>query len=219
MNFLKRLAAATLALVCICSLTGCLFDHSYEPTQSGIYVASDRTIKSAEITELDNSDFSEPRYTQQGLSEFVKEAVCSYNESAAGVSMCGLDDEGKDLPVLIDSLSYEGTKATLIMSFESASTYLDFFGTTQALPVKELIVGDVEDGVNSGLTFDAMLDADGHEVSAMEITKHSEYMLIYISGSTEIQTQKKIAYYSRSITLKDEYTAVIDGGSGYIIFK
>ena len=109
--------------------------------------------------------------------------------------------------------------ATLLLDFASADDYLLFNGTADAAPVKDLIIGTVQDGVNSGLDFSSMVNADGTAADLDKLTSSSKYSLVSVTGSTVMKVEGKVVYMSAGVTLKDEHTVVTTDDTSYIIFK
>ncbi len=190
---------------------GCsLFGHSYDPTTTGIYVSDDRTILSAEITDFDNSKYEEPRYSEDELRDFVEKTVDEYNQKQT-------DGEEK---VSIEKLSVDDTTATLILKYAGAADYLEFNGVSEAVPIKNLIVGSVKDGIDSGVDFSGMLDFDGNPADAAAIKENTEYTLVLFKGNTELQCEGKIQFYSEGLKKTDDYTVTSsDEETSFVIFK
>lgn len=221
MNPIKKLLIAALAAACLFSLTGCsLFSHSFDPKGTGIYIASDRSVTSAEITDFDNSAFDTPRYVASEFETYARDTVKAFNKEKAGVEAYSADDTDQKLPAAIEKLEFDGDTTTLILKFQGFKDYLDFYGTTDAVPVRSLIIGSVQDGISSGLSFEHMLDADGKAVTAADVKADTEYTLVMITGDTEVQCEGKIVYYSDTMKLTDKYTVVTGGAdTEFIIFK
>ena len=105
MNPIKKLLIAALAAACLFSLTGCsLFSHSFDPKGTGIYIASDRSVTSAEITDFDNSAFDTPRYVASEFETYARDTVKAFNKEKAGVEAYSADDTDQKLPAAIEKL-------------------------------------------------------------------------------------------------------------------
>ena len=221
MKYAKKIAAAFAAAAFALSLTACsLFGHSYDPTQTGIYIASDKTITSAEITDFDNSDYETPRYDEDEALTFIQDTVKAYNKEKVNQEVYSSKDAETAIPVELDSFKVSDAVSTLLLKFASAQDYLDFFGTTDATPIKTLVVGTVADGISSGLDFAGMVDVEGQSAAADTIKAETEYTLVMVAGETEVQTEGKIVYYSSSLTKTDDYTVVSNSDDiSFIIFK
>ena len=85
--------------------------------------------------------------------------------------------------------------------------------------MKDLIIGTVQDGVNSGLDFSGMVNADGTAADLDKLTSSSKYSLVSVTGSTVMKVEGKVVYMSAGVTLKDEHTVVTTDDTSYIIFK
>lgn len=221
MKLLKRMLALALAAACLFSLTGCsLFSHSYEPSGTGIYIASDRTVTSAEITSFDNSSFDTPRYIAADFRTYATDTVKAFNTDKAGIALTSASETEEALPVSIEKLEFDEDTVTLILKFQNFQYYLDFYGTTEAVPVRSLVVGSVADGISSGLDLTGLVDADGKTASAEDVKANTEYTLVMLTGETEVQCEGKIVYYSGTMRYVDKYTVVSSGsGPEFIIFK
>lgn len=221
MNLVKKLLTAALAAACLFSLTGCsLFSHSFDPKKTGIYIASDRSVTSAEFTSFDNSAFEKPRYVSSEFQTYAQDTVSAFNKEKAGLEFYSADDTKETLPAAIEKLEFEDETVKLILKFRGFQDYLDFYGTTDAVPVRSLVVGSVQDGISSGLSFESMKDADGNDASEEDIRANTDYTLVMISGDTEVQCEGKIVYCSAGVKLTDKYTAEVSGsGTEFIIFK
>lgn len=220
----KRCAIGVLAASMAVGLSAC-GSVKFEPTETSIFVTKDRQVVSAEIESFDNSAYADsPRYQEADLQAFVEEAVIAYNETASGLSYAYAAD-AKDakvedtLPVAIESLTVQDSVATPILDYETADDYLSFNGTADTVPVKDLIIGTVKDGVDSGLDFSGMLNADGTAADVEELTASEKYMLVAVTGSTVMKVEGKVQYMSAGVTLQDENTVVTTEDTCYIIFK
>ncbi|MBQ9388483.1 MAG: hypothetical protein IJU01_07570 [Lachnospiraceae bacterium] len=209
----KRLVAVLSAVLMIVSLSACsLFGHSFSPERTGIYIADDRSIQSAEITDFDNSKYSEPRYKEDELKAFIDDAVDTYNKQKSS--------DGSEERVTVKELSVDETTAKLILEFMSAEDYLEFNGVSEAVPIKNLVVGSVQDGIDSGLEFADMLGSDGNPATADDIKKDADYTLVLFKGVTELQCEGKIVYYSASLQKSDDYTVIsTEETTSFVIFK
>lgn len=220
----KRCAMGVLAVSMALGLTAC-GSVKFEPTETSIFVTKDRQVVSAEIESFDNSAYADsPRYQEADLKAFVEEAVTSYNQTASGFSYAYAADakEAKvegTLPVSIESLTVQDNVATLLLDYKTADDYLAFNGTADTVPVKDLIIGTVKDGVDSGLDFSGMLNADGSAADVEKLTSSETYMLVAVTGTTVMKVEGDVKYMSAGVTLKDENTVVTTEDTCYIIFK
>ena len=214
----KGVFCLALVLLLILSLTGCS-TVKFSPTETSIFIKKNRSIVSAEIEDFDNSEFGEERYDESELLAFVEETVISYNEEIDGLAYAYASDTNEDLAVSISSLTVEDGSATLILNFASADDYVDFYFSAAFGGLDDLIVGLVSDGVNSGLSFSDMVDADGNEADYDTMTENEDYVLVSVTGSTVMQVQGIVMYYSSGCTLQDSSTVLTTDETSYVIFK
>ncbi len=223
MKHVFRLAAAALIASMAFVITGCgLFSSSSEfnPSVTSVYIRRDRTVCMAEVVDFDNSKFSEPRYFESELREFVYDAIRTYNKAQAGLEYVSADETEQQLPVALVSLEIQNNVARMFIDFANTTHLLQFYGTTDAVPVRSLIVGTVADGLNSNLKFENMLDKDGASASFGQISDDDDYYLVAVKGDVAVQTEGDIKYYSKSLTKKDDNTVLTSGSDvNYIIFK
>ena len=222
----KRIAVAVLAALCLV-LPGCSAKVTFEPTETSIFVQEDRHILGAEIEPFDNSAFDTPRYSDTELTAFVEDAVRAYNEEAAGLSFVRASEveDQKDvvLPVAINKLEVAEGTAVLILEYDSAATYLAFNGRTDDVPVQNLIVGSINDGINSGLAFENMVKVDegveAGDAAYEDITHNKQHNLVAINGDTIIKVSGEIVFMTKGMTLLDAYTVKTTDGTNYIVYK
>ncbi len=210
-------------------LTACSADVTFEPTESGIFIRRDRHIVGAEVESFDNSKFDTPRYSDTELVAFVEDSVRSFNEEQAGLSYTRADelgtvsdDEGEAvLPVAIEKIEVADSVATLILDYKDSDSYLAFNTTSEAVYIQNLIVGTVQNGNDSNLTYDNMINAeDGTPADPVDIMDREKYMLAAIEGDTLVKVEGEIVYLTKDMTLVDENTArTAKGIINYIIFK
>jgi len=229
MKSMKRLLLTALSVCMLVSMSGCSLPGSsweYVPKKSGIYILKDRSIIGAEVEDFDNSEFDTPRYSESELMTFVEDEVRDYNEEAAGLAYCRteeLPDKKSALPISIKSLAVADGVATLQLEYAGYKDYLAFNGTTNAVPIQNLIIGTVSDGISSNLDFSDMVKVEKGKsqgaVSADEVRQNSKYTLVAVTGTTQIQVEGTICYISEALTLVDAHTVECENGTQYIIFK
>ena len=232
-NF-RKITAAVLVFVLAFCLCGCsvienLFGGSAEfaPTESSIFIKKDRTITGAEIESFDNSQFDTPRYSETELLTFAEDLVKAYNKEQVNLEFAYASDVAEEedvtLPVAIQSLTVSGKTATLLIDYEDYKDYLQFNGTSYGVPVQNLIVGTVADGVSSDLTFENMQAVEKGAVAGAadpaEIMEKTKYMLVAVTGETLVSVEGTVKYISDGITYVNENTVRVNGSNQYIIFK
>lgn len=191
----------------------------FDPQENSIFVKEDRTVVSAEFVNIDNSEFETPRYDQAELQTFLEDTVKEYNQETCGQNFAYADDAEEDLRVSVDEFSVENNIAKAILNYASAEDYLSFNGTENEGCLKDLIIGSVQNGIDSGLDFSGMVNADGEEVSAEDVQDDAKYTLVAVTGSTRMVVDGKVRYVSSGVTVEDENTVVTSGDSTvYVIF-
>jgi len=225
MKLFKKALCLLLVIALSGTFTGCscsLFTKSsdFDPSETSIFVKRDRTILAAEITDFDNSDFESPRYDEASLRSFVTETVSSYNQKTVGIEAVEASSSDTVIPVTLKSLTVANNKAELLLEFSTFNHFLDFYGTTEAVPVRDLIVGSVNDGIDSGLDFSGMASIEGISASYEKVTEQKEYTLVAVKGNIKLQTEGQIQFYSSGLRLVDDYTVEVTGEETYyVIFK
>ena len=222
----KSIAAVVLAALCLV-LPACSAKVTFEPTETSIFVQEDRHIIGAEIEPFDNSAFDTPRYSDTELIAFVEDAVRDFNEEKAGQAFVRAeevkDQEDVVLPVAINRLEVSEGVATLILEYDSAATYLEFNGRTDEVPVQNLIVGTINDGINSGLDFENMVKVDegaeAGDAAYDETTHNKQYNLVAVNGDTVLKVCGEIVFMTKGMTLLDAYTVKTTEGTNYIVYK
>ena len=191
----------------------------FDPQENSIFVKEDRTVASAEFVSIDNSEFETPRYDQAEMQAFLEDTVKEYNQETCGQDFAYADDTKESLRVSVEEFSVENNIAKAILHYASAEDYLHFNGTENEGCLKDLIIGSVQNGIDSGLDFSGMVNADGEEVSPEEIQDDAKYTLVAVTGSTRMVVDGKVRYVSAGVTVEDKNTVVTHGDSTvYVIF-
>lgn len=175
------------------------------PAQSSIYIARDGSVSSVLVEPYDQK-----YYDQEELKTSIEKEVEAYNtelgRTAVTLSSCTLLD---------------GT-ATAWFHYENGS---DLCAFTEQMEDKDnqaqvLSVSAVDQGLSdsdSGLLWKK--GRNGAQVSGSTVRRNGDWKLITADGTVRIQTEAKIQFYSGSVSLLDGYTAVISGGTAYLVFK
>ncbi len=191
----------------------------FDPQENSIFVKEDRTVTSAEFVSIDNSEFETPRYDQDEMQSFLEDTVKKYNQETCGLDFAYADDAEGDLRVSVEEFSVENNIAKAILNYASAEDYLNFNGTENEGCLKDLIIGTVQNGIDSGLDFSGMVNADGEEVSAEDVQDDAKYTLVAVTGSTRMVVDGTVRYVSAGVTVEDDNTVIISGDSTvYVIF-
>lgn len=215
----KKVLSAAITGIMVLALAGCS-SVKFEPTESSIFVKKDKTVVSAEMVSVDNSEFDTPRYDENEMKTFLEAAVKEYNKEACGQDFAYAKDTKEALNISIEEFKVENKVAAARLNYASSEDYLKFNGTEDSGSVKDLIIGTVADGISSGLDFSGMVNADGSAAGVEEIQKNTKYSLVAITGPARMMVEGKVRYMSSGVTLADESTVVTSGDETvYIIFK
>ncbi|MCJ7836227.1 hypothetical protein MUB23_12615 [Cuneatibacter sp. NSJ-177] len=215
----KKVLSAAITGIMVLALAGCS-SVKFEPTESSIFVKKDKTVVSAEMVSVDNSEFDTPRYDENEMKTFLETAVKEYNKEACGQDFAYAKDTKEALNISIEEFKVENKVAAARLNYASSEDYLKFNGTEDSGSVKDLIIGTVADGISSGLDFSGMVNADGSAAGVEEIQKNTKYSLVAITGPARMMVEGKVRYMSSGVTLADESTVVTSGDETvYIIFK
>lgn len=178
---------------------------SFAPNATSLFVDRAGNIKTGEVTDFDNSSFKEQRYDEAGLRQYVTGWIKDFNEA-----------KGKEA-IKLDTLAVADKKATLIMSYDTVESFMEFQGEDYG--VTELRVTSVEDAAKN-YQLSALRDKDGKSVSPLEAVKNDEYTVVVVSGNFQLTTSGPVAYLSNALTLTGPNTVRVNTKNlCYIIFK
>lgn len=191
---------------------------TFSPDQDSIFVSREGNFSSSLVETYDSAN-----YTQEKFQTFVDEIVSSYNEEK-GLGAVSVNTEGQaKLPVAVASCTLADGSAKIIFDYASGADLLDFAKNQQD-----------EDNQAEGLEFEkastflnqgALMEAvfispkDGTNVKPEKLVKAGESGCVAVDGAVTIQTEGKIQYVSKGVTLQDDFTAKTPEGRSYIIFK
>ena len=182
-----------------------LITIEYNPTATGIYIARDGSIKSAEITDFSNEGFDKPRYDLETLRSYVTEWVDSYNQAKEKKS------------VSIESIELKDNAATLILNYDSINSFIDFQGAD--FGVTSLKIGSSEFAARN-FALSGLKDKDGNNVTPIDALQDESVTVVAVSGSCLISFAGEVKFLSRSLTLVDANTVRVSSKSdAFIIFK
>ncbi len=209
-----RLTAAVLAaglLLYGCSAGG---GSTFPPEMSTIYVNKDGQLYTAIVRTYDtDKDY----YSQDELKEMAQSEASSFNEEHAAEYGDTQD------AVMLDSCSLSDGIARVVYRYADGKALREYTKASQdeANSVDDIEVTTVSEGLVEGeLTEENWKDAaDGSDVSTDSIMRQSDLILVRVTGDVRLQVQNRILYYSGDVTLNDQFTADIENGEGYIIFK
>lgn len=207
---MKKVRILILTLTAVMLLFGCGnksgATSTFSPEQSSIFVRRDGAVSSA-LVETDHKG----TYDTAELKAYLEEQVASYNEERGSGS------------VTLTSCTLGNGKGIAVFDYASGADLYEF--TTEmndmANQAAELTVSTVAEGLVAGKVSDGtwVKAKDGSGVSVDKVTKQGELKLVALEGAVTVQTEGKILYYSGDITLQDDFTAVVAGGTAYIAFK
>lgn len=193
----------------------------FEPTQNSIYVTRDGEMSSALVQSYETE---KDYYSQEELKAFAEKAVIEYN-TGKGAGESAYNDEGTQgrLPAALSSCTLADGKATIIFDFASAGDLIGFAGADNDpdFAVTNLSVLQLTDAFGSGSLEGAeFVKPDGSAVPAEDVKKQEKAFAVLVEGAGTIQTDGKVQFMSKGLTLVDEYTVSIpEQGTSYIIFK
>ncbi len=185
---------------------GPIAEQDFEPTVTGIYVMRDGTIKTAEVTTFDNSGFDEPRYDEATLRAFVEEEISDYNKAK--------DSES----VKLERITVQDKKATLIISYTSLNSFLEFQGND--FGVTSISIMSVGDAAKEDFPLTEMKSVEGKTVSNSFAFKYEDAALVSISGKTNVTVSGELRCISADQSIAGPSTVRVNSETPvYIIFR
>ena len=177
----------------------------FKPTATGIYVARDGSIRTAEITEFKNDGFDKERYDAETLRQYVTGWVDSYNSAKGKAS------------VRIETIDVTDGTATLILYYDSLNAFMDFQG--EDFGITSLQVGTAEYAARN-FALSGLKDASGKTVTPIDALQDEDVTVVSVSGSSLISFAGEVKFLSSSATLVDASTVRVSSKSDvFIIFK
>ena len=176
---MKKLGQIVLVfLLSVGMFTGC--GTSYKADESTVFV-----LKDGKIVSTDVENFDEKTYDKDGLKEYVKNEIDTYNEKngKGSVSLKKLDTGEK--------------KATLTIAYRTAEDYQKFNDM-------ELYTGSVAEALATGYSFDgSFASVKNGKIKACESSAFlddSSYKVVVIRGNTNVKVKGTICYVSTTNT-------------------
>ena len=172
-------------LLSVGMFTGC--GTSYKADESTVFV-----LKDGKIVSTDVENFDEKTYDKDGLKEYVKNEIDTYNEKngKGSVSLKKLDTGEK--------------KATLTIAYRTAEDYQKFNDM-------ELYTGSVAEALAAGYSFDgSFASVKNGKIKACESSAFlddSSYKVVVIRGNTNVKVKGTICYVAG--TQIEETTGVV----------
>jgi hypothetical protein len=164
-------------LLSVGMFTGC--GTSYKADESTVFV-----LKDGKIVSTDVENFDEKTYDKDGLKEYVKNEIDTYNEKngKGSVSLKKLDTGEK--------------KATLTIAYRTAEDYQKFNDM-------ELYTGSVAEALAAGYSFDgSFASVKNGKIKACESSAFlddSSCKVVVIRGNTNVKVKGTICYVSTTI--------------------
>ncbi len=177
----------------------------FKPTMTGIYVARDGSIRTAEITEFSNEGFDRDRYDTETLRSYVTGWVDSYNSAKGKAS------------VRIETIDVTDGVATLILYYDSLNAFIDFQG--EDFGITSLRVGTAEFAARN-FALSGLKDTEGNTVTPIDALQDEDVTVVAVSGNSLISFAGEVKFLSGSLTLVDANTVRVSSKSDtFIIFK
>ena len=177
----------------------------FKPTVTGIYVARDGSIRTAEITDFSNEGYSEQRYDVSTLRTYVSDWVDAYNAA-----------KGKDA-VRIESIEVSDGMATLVLYYDNLNAFMDFQG--EDFGITSLKVGTAEYAARY-FALTGLKDTEDRSVTPIDALQDEDVTVVAVSGSAVISFAGEVKFLSKSATLVDANTVRVNSKSDvFIIFK
>ena len=191
----KKIAVLTASVLLAAVWTAGCFKSSgntWDGSENSIYVADDLSVQSAMIytSEKDNE-----LYSADGLAEFVREQIASYNEEQGAAAESENTDGSAKLPAALVRFSEENGDDTHTVT------------SLQVLDTEETRLPDMSYKTPAGK------DADIRKAAAKD--SH----MVLTEGSAKVYTEGKILYVTDGVEVTSDYSAVTPEGTGCIIFK
>lgn len=220
----KAVLAAVLTGLMVYGCKGLSSEKStFEPAVSSIYVTKDGTISSATVESYDK-DY----YRQEALQEYVMSEVSGYNQSLGAAAVAHNIDGADPVPVAVTSCSMKDGRAVVIYQYLDGSTFQAFAEEyhDEANRTKAFGTDTVSGGRSQGWMTDADFvkagkGAEASDAGQGELDKLSDERIIMVETDhpVTIQTEGKVLYMTRGVTLTDSSTVQVPEGLHYVIFK
>lgn len=210
---MKKIKTAAAAVMLGILLSGCASGKAgtFPSGQSAVYISREGGIYTALVEHYDPFDTG---YSAEELRAMADREAAAYNSGHGG-------QEGREPVAVAECAMADGT-ATIVHQYATAEDLCRFTQISQDTSNHprqlRLTTNSVyltgEDG-EEGWT-DARKN---RAVTLGTVRKKHDLPLIVVTGPVTIQTEGRILYYSGAVTLKDEYTAWVAEGEGYIVFR
>ena len=213
----KKIAVLTAAVLfaAVCT-AGCTRSsgQSWDGSENSIYVADDLSVQSAMVY---TSEKENDLYSAEGLAEFAKEQIASYNEEQGAAAEAENTEGGEKLPVALEKSSLEGQTGTLVFAYGTPEDFVKFSEENgdDTHTVTSLAVFDTEEAKLPDLAYKTPAGKNADIQKAAAKDSH----MVLTEGSATVYTEGKILYVTDGVEVKSDHSAVTPEGTGCIIFK
>ncbi len=192
------------------------------PESSGIYVTKDGVVLSATVETYDSGV-----YTSEALLDFVKKEVAAYNESQGAPAVAENPEEGSPLPVSVRLGQAAEGKLTVVYQYADSSSfqkfakeYHDTANQAKSFQVQTAAAGKAAGWFSEGEFLKVGKDgATAAEEGDLEKLDKEQVILVEADHPMEIQTEGKILYATKDVTLSGASQATVPEGKHCIVFR
>lgn len=187
---------------------------AWDGSENSIYVADDLSVQSAMVY---TSEKENDLYSAEGLAEFAKEQIASYNEEQGAAAEAENDESGEKLPVALEKSSLKGQTGTLVFAYGTPEDFVKFSEENgdDTHTVTSLMVCDTESAKLPDLNYKTPAGKDADIQKAAAKDSH----MVITEGSATVYTEGKILYVTDGVEMKSDHSAVTPEGTSCIIFK
>ena len=181
-------------------------DYPFEPVTSGIYITRDGGIKSAELTDFDNSAFETARYSEAELKLFVQSRVKAYNEAK------------QQEAISVDLLQVKDKIAELILSYATFEDFMAFQGSD--FGVRSLTLLTRENAIRN-YDIRNLKDTSGKSVDLLTALRQADLHVLAVSGRMHVTVNGNITALSEGLILTGVNSVRCDSDQAvsFIIFR
>lgn len=187
---------------------------TWDASENSIYVADDLSVQSAMVY---TSEKENELYSADGLAEFAKEQIASYNEEQGAAAEAENTGDGEKLPAALVSSSLEGQTGKLVFAYGTPEDFVKFSEENgdDTHTVTSLTVLDTEEAKIPDLNYKTPAGKNVDNQKAAEKDSH----MVITEGSATVYTEGKILYVTDGVEVISDHSAVTPEGTGCIIFK
>lgn len=201
---MKKLICLVLCAALSVSFAGC--GKGKKDKDEEYYETTLSFEKDGSITEVIVESFAEDYYSEEGLKAYFKEKISEFNSSNLGEGEIELGD-----------IEVADKKATASMRFDSANTYMSFYG-----PVT--FYGSLSDAYDAGYITETVLKSvDSSEtINKYELMQKKDCNIIIVSEVVRVKAPQKIIYTSANVEVLNDKEVRISSdstGNAYLLVK